>query len=70
MSSPRWGAERAGGRLGGDRGRDLGVLEGKGTVQRPRRRQAAEPKSDELCLNARDTHQLDEKEAIAGRARG
>ncbi|MEY2407366.1 MAG: hypothetical protein QOF48_36 [Verrucomicrobiota bacterium] len=48
--------------------RDLGVLEGKGTVQRTHGgAKLVNPKSDEFAFNARDTHQLDEKEAI-GRA--
>jgi DeoR/GlpR family transcriptional regulator of sugar metabolism len=48
--------------------RDLGVLEGKGTVQRTHGgAKLLNPKSDEFAFNARDTHQLDEKEAI-GRA--
>ena len=45
--------------------RDLGVLEGKGTVQRTHGgAKLVNPKSDEFAFNARDTHQLDEKEAI------
>ena len=45
--------------------RDLGVLEGKGTVQRTHGgAKLLNPKSDEFAFNARDTHQLDEKEAI------
>src|SRR5688572_16381800 len=48
--------------------RDLGVLEGRGTVQRTHGgAKLLNPKSDEFAFNARDTHQLDEKEAI-GRA--
>jgi DeoR family fructose operon transcriptional repressor len=48
--------------------RDLGVLEGKGTVSRTHGgAKLLNPKSDEFVFNARDTHQLDEKEAI-GRA--
>jgi DeoR/GlpR family transcriptional regulator of sugar metabolism len=48
--------------------RDLGVLEGKGTVARTHGgAKLVNPKSDEFAFNARDTHQLDEKEAI-GRA--
>jgi DeoR/GlpR family transcriptional regulator of sugar metabolism len=48
--------------------RDLGVLEGKGTVARTHGgAKLINPKSDEFAFNARDTHQLDEKEAI-GRA--
>jgi DeoR/GlpR family transcriptional regulator of sugar metabolism len=48
--------------------RDLGVLEGKGTVQRTHGgAKLVNPKSDEFAFNARDTHQLEEKEAI-GRA--
>src|SRR6185436_13492274 len=45
--------------------RDLGALEGKGTVQRTHGgAKLVNPKSDEFAFNARDTHQLDEKEAI------
>lgn len=45
--------------------RDLGVLEGKGTVQRTHGgAKLLNPKSDEFAFNARDTHQLDEKEVI------
>jgi DeoR family transcriptional regulator, fructose operon transcriptional repressor len=45
--------------------RDLGVLEGKGTVQRTHGgARLVNPKSDEFTFSARDTHQLDEKEAI------
>jgi DeoR/GlpR family transcriptional regulator of sugar metabolism len=45
--------------------RDLGVLEGKGTVQRTHGgAKLVNPKSDEFAFNARDTHQLEEKEAI------
>jgi DeoR/GlpR family transcriptional regulator of sugar metabolism len=45
--------------------RDLGVLEGKGTVSRTHGgAKLLNPKSDEFAFNARDTHQLDEKEAI------
>ena len=48
--------------------RDLGVLEGKGTVQRTHGgAKLVNPRSDEFAFNARDTHQLEEKEAI-GRA--
>ena len=48
--------------------RDLGVLEGKGTVQRTHGgAKLLNPKSDEFAFKTRDTHQLDEKEAI-GRA--
>lgn len=48
--------------------RDLGVLEGKGTVRRTHGgARLANPKSDEFAFSARDTHQLEEKEAI-GRA--
>ena len=48
--------------------RDLGVLEGKGTVQRTHGgAKLVNPRSDEFAFHARDTHQLDEKEAI-GRA--
>jgi DeoR/GlpR family transcriptional regulator of sugar metabolism len=45
--------------------RDLGVLEGKGTVSRTHGgARLVNPKSDEFVFNARDTHQLAEKEAI------
>jgi len=45
--------------------RDLGVLEGKGTVRRTHGgARLVNPKSDEFAFNTRDTHQLDEKEAI------
>lgn len=45
--------------------RDLGVLEGKGTVRRTHGgARLANPKSDEFTFSARDTHQLGEKEAI------
>lgn len=45
--------------------RDLGVLEGKGTVQRTHGgAKLVNPRSDEFAFNARDTHQLEEKEAI------
>ena len=45
--------------------RDLGVLEGKGTVRRTHGgARLANPKSDEFTFSARDTHQLDEKELI------
>jgi len=45
--------------------RDLGVLEGKGTVRRTHGgARLANPKSDEFTFSARDTHQLAEKEAI------
>src|SRR5881296_833464 len=48
--------------------RDLGVLEGKGTVQRTHGgARLVNPRSDEFAFSARDTHQLAEKEAI-GRA--
>jgi DeoR family fructose operon transcriptional repressor len=48
--------------------RDLGVLEGKGSVRRTHGgARLANPKSDEFTFSARDTHQLAEKEAI-GRA--
>ena len=48
--------------------RDLGVLEGKGTVARTHGgAKLVNPKSDEFAFHARDTHQLDEKEVI-GRA--
>jgi len=41
------------------------VLEGKGTVQRTHGgAKLLNPKSDEFAFNARDTHQLDEKETI------
>lgn len=49
--------------------RDLQVLEGRGTVRRThggaRLVSLANPRSDEWTFAARDTHQLDEKEAIA-----
>ena len=45
--------------------RDLGVLEGRGTVRRTHGgARLVNPKSDEFAFSARDTHQLDEKEAI------
>lgn len=45
--------------------RDLGVLEGKGTVRRTHGgARLVNPKSDEFTFSARDTHQLAEKEAI------
>ena len=45
--------------------RDLGVLEGRGTVQRTHGgARLLNPKSDEFTFSARDTHQLAEKEAI------
>ncbi len=45
--------------------RDLGVLEGKGTVRRTHGgARLINPKSDEFTFTARDTHQLEEKEAI------
>lgn len=45
--------------------RDLGVLEGKGSVRRTHGgARLVNPKSDEFTFSARDTHQLDEKEAI------
>lgn len=45
--------------------RDLGVLEGKGTARRTHGgARLVNPKSDEFTFSARDTHQLDEKEAI------
>jgi len=45
--------------------RDLGVLEGKGSVQRTHGgARLVNPKSDEFTFSARDTHQLSEKEAI------
>src|SRR6185436_21127544 len=45
--------------------RDLGVLEGKGTVQRTHGgAKLLNPRSDEFAFHARDTHQLEEKEAI------
>ena len=48
--------------------RDLGVLEDKGSVRRTHGgARLVNPKSDEFTFSARDTHQLDEKEAI-GRA--
>lgn len=48
--------------------RDLTVLEGGGNVRRTHGgARLVNPRSDEFVFNARDTHQLDEKEAI-GRA--
>ncbi len=48
--------------------RDLGVLEEKGTVRRTHGgARIVNPKSDEFTFTTRETHQLDEKEAI-GRA--
>lgn len=48
--------------------RDLTVLESKGTVRRTHGgARAVSPKSDEFAFATRDTHQMDEKEAI-GRA--
>ena len=48
--------------------RDLGLLEGKGTVRRTHGgARVINPKTDEFTFTARETHQLDEKEAI-GRA--
>jgi DeoR family fructose operon transcriptional repressor len=48
--------------------RDLTVLESKGTVRRTHGgARVVSPKSDEFTFATRDTHQLDEKEAI-GRA--
>lgn len=45
--------------------RDLGILEEKGTVRRTHGgARLVNPKSDEFTFSARDTHQLDEKEAI------
>jgi DeoR family fructose operon transcriptional repressor len=45
--------------------RDLGVLEGKGSVRRTHGgARLANPKSDEFTFSMRDTHQLEEKEAI------
>lgn len=45
--------------------RDLGVLEGKGSVRRTHGgARLVNPKSDEFTFSARDTHQLAEKEAI------
>ncbi len=45
--------------------RDLGVLESKGTARRTHGgARLVNPKSDEFTFSARDTHQLDEKEAI------
>jgi DeoR/GlpR family transcriptional regulator of sugar metabolism len=45
--------------------RDLGMLEGKGTVRRTHGgARVINPKSDEFTFTARETHQLDEKEAI------
>ncbi len=48
--------------------RDLSVLEAEGNLQRTHGgARIVNPKSDEFTFSARDTHQLDEKEAI-GRA--
>jgi DeoR family transcriptional regulator, fructose operon transcriptional repressor len=48
--------------------RDLGVLEGRGTVRRTHGgARLVNPRSEEFLFSARDTHQLAEKEAI-GRA--
>jgi DeoR family transcriptional regulator, fructose operon transcriptional repressor len=48
--------------------RDLGVLEGRGTVRRTHGgARLVNPRSEEFLFTARDTHQLVEKEAI-GRA--
>lgn len=48
--------------------RDLGVLEGRGTVRRTHGgAKLLNPRSDEFAFHARDTHQLSEKDAI-GRA--
>jgi len=48
--------------------RDLTVLESRGTVRRTHGgARAVSPKSDEFAFATRDTHQMDEKEAI-GRA--
>jgi DeoR/GlpR family transcriptional regulator of sugar metabolism len=48
--------------------RDLTALEGEGNVRRTHGgARLVNPRSDEFVFNARDTHQLDEKEAI-GRA--
>lgn len=45
--------------------RDLGVLEEKGSVRRTHGgARLLNPKTDEFTFTARDTHQLDEKEAI------
>ena len=45
--------------------RDLGLLEEKGTVRRTHGgARVINPKSDEFTFTARETHQLDEKEAI------
>ena len=45
--------------------RDLGVLEEKGTVRRTHGgARLLNPRSDEFTFSDRDTHQLDEKEAI------
>jgi DeoR family transcriptional regulator, fructose operon transcriptional repressor len=45
--------------------RDLGALEAKGTARRTHGgARLVNPKSDEFTFSARDTHQLDEKEAI------
>ena len=45
--------------------RDLGVLEEKGTVRRTHGgARILNPKSDEFTFTTRETHQLDEKEAI------
>jgi len=51
--------------------RDLGVLEGKGHPCNARTAAPSlNPKSDGFAFTARDTHQLDEKEAMAGVPRG
>jgi DeoR family transcriptional regulator, fructose operon transcriptional repressor len=48
--------------------RDLDILESKGTLKRTHGgARLTNPKSDEFTFSSRDTHQLDEKEAI-GRA--
>lgn len=45
--------------------RDLDILESQGTVKRTHGgARLTNPKSDEFTFSARDTHQLDEKEAI------
>ncbi len=51
--------------------RDLGVLEGKGSVRRTHGgARLVNPRSDEFTFSARDTHQLDEKEAIGEECAG
>lgn len=51
--------------------RDLGVLESKGSVRRTHGgARLVNPKSDEFTFSARDTHQLDEKEAIGAACAG